>query len=40
MNKNENLRLIKEGPVKVVEDMVQLNMKDLQKVVGGRDGGW
>ena len=37
MNKNENLRLVRGGPVKVVEDVVQLNVKDLQEVVGGAE---
>ena len=39
VNKNENLRLVRERPVRVVEDVVYLNVKDLQEVVGGRDGG-
>ena len=39
VNKNENLRLVRERPVRVVEDVVYPNVKDLQEVVGGRDGG-
>ena len=39
VNKNENLRLVRERPVRVVEDVVYLNVKDLQEVVGGRGGG-